>query len=496
MADSASDPAAGGSRGSYRRIWALAWPTLVYSVLELSLGVADFLMVRGLGAEATAAIGLNRQITFLLESAALAVAAGVITLVSQGVGAGDRKQVDGAVRQSFRLVVLLGAPTTLVGYLASRPLLVALQASDGTLAHGVPYLHVYFLGTLFLWTNVVAAAVLRGTGDTLTPLKIAAVVSVLNVGLNYVFVFGAGAVPAQGVAGAAIGTVAARGLGAAAWLALLVRGTPHARLRLRRPRGEMRNGRQAPHARPRLRRPDPAGETRGGAPHARPRLRPGQDADRELMRRILRIGTPPALAAVARNGARVVYLALLGTAPRGAALHAAVGVGLQVRLASVLPALAFQVAAATLVGQAVGARRYDLAQSLGQRTVLLLGLIMAGVVAATFLFAGPLAALFLADPEVAALGAAVLRWFAVAQFFSSLSIGTQGALTGAGDTKPIFRYTIVTQWGVLLALTLILAVGAGWVPEGALLAWVAAPALQLVLMQRLFRGGRWRTMRV
>lgn len=476
MPDSASDPAAGGSRGSYRRIWALAWPTLVYSVLELSLGVADFLMVRGLGAEATAAIGLNRQITFLLESAALAVAAGVITLVSQGVGAGDRKQVDGAVRQSFRLVVLLGAPTTLVGYLASRPLLVALQASDGTLAHGVPYLHVYFLGTLFLWTNVVAAAVLRGTGDTLTPLKIAAVVSVLNVGLNYVFVFGAGAVPAQGVAGAAIGTVAARGLGAAAWLALLVRGTPHARLRLRRP--------------------DPVGETRGGAPHARLRLRPGHAADRELMRRILRIGTPPALAAVARNGARVVYLALLGTAPRGAALHAAVGVGLQVRLASVLPALAFQVAAATLVGQAVGARRYDLAQSLGQRTVLLLGLIMAGVVAATFLFAGPLAALFLADPDVAALGATVLRWFAVAQFFSSLSIGTQGALTGAGDTKLIFRYTIVTQWGVLLALTLILAVGAGWVPEGALLAWVAAPSLQLVLMQRLFRGGRWRTMRV
>ena len=63
-------------RGSYRRIWALAWPTLVYSVLELSLGVADFLMVRGLGSEATAAIGLNRQITFLLESAALAVATG------------------------------------------------------------------------------------------------------------------------------------------------------------------------------------------------------------------------------------------------------------------------------------------------------------------------------------------------------------------------------------------------------------------------------------
>ena len=453
MPDSGSDSA---DRGSYRRIWVLAWPTLVYSVLELGLGAADFLMVRGLGAEATAAMGLNRQITFLLESAALAVATGVIALVSQGVGAGNREQVDGAARQSLRLAVLLGVPTTLVGVLASRPLLTALQASPETLAHGVPYLHVYFLGTLFLWTGLVAAAVFRGTGDTLTPLKLAAGVSVLNVGLNYVFVFGAGPLPAQGVAGAAIGTVGARAVGAAIYLVLLARGTPHVR------------------------------------------LRPGawSDVDWGLMRRILRIGWPPALAAVARNGARVVYLALLGAAPLAASLQAAVGVGLQVRLVSVLPALAFQVAAATLVGQAVGAGRLDLAQSIGQRAVALLALIMAGVVAATFLLADPLAALFIADPEVAALGATVLRWFAVAQFFSSLSIGTQGALTGVGDTKPIFRYTVVTQWGVLLALTAALLFGAGWAPEGALLAWVAAPALQLLLMQRLFRGGRWRSLRV
>ena len=452
MPDSASEST---DHASYRRIWALAWPTLIYSVLELSLGVADFLMVRGLGSEATAAIGLNRQVTFLLESAALAVATGVITLVSQGVGAGNREQVDGAVRQSFRLVVLLGVPTTLVGYVASRPLLVALQASPETLAHGVPYLHIYFLGTLFLWASLVAAAVFRGTGDTLTPLKLAAGVSVLNIGLNYVFVFGAGAVPAYGVAGAAIGTVAARAVGAAIYLLLLVRGTPHARLRLL-----------------------PLG------------------VDWRLVRRILRIGWPPALAAIARNGARVVYLALLGLVPLGASLHAAVGVGLQVRLVSVLPALAFQVAAATLVGQAVGARRYDLAHAVGQRTVLLLALIMAGVVGVTFVLAEPLAALFIVDPEVAALGATVLRWFAVAQFFSSLSIGTQGALTGAGDTKPIFRYTVVTQWGVLLAVTAGLLILAGWAPEGALLAWVAAPVLQLVLMQRLFRSGRWRKLRV
>ena len=182
---------------TYRRIWALAWPTLLYNVLELSLGVADLLMVRGLGFEATAAIGLTRQIAFLVEASALAVATGVIALVSQGAGAGDRRQVEGVMHQGTRLVLVLGPPITLAGYLLSRPLLVAMQADETALAHAVPYLHIYFLGTLFLWTSLVAAAVFRGTGDTLTPLKLAAGVSVLNIGLNYVFIFGAGAVPAS-----------------------------------------------------------------------------------------------------------------------------------------------------------------------------------------------------------------------------------------------------------------------------------------------------------
>ena len=438
-----------------RRILALAWPTVLYSLLELSLGVADLVMVRGLGFEATAAMGLTRQIAFLVEASALAIATGVIALVSQGVGAGDRGQVHGVIHQSVRLGVLLGVPVALCGYLVSRPLLVAMQATTGTLTHGVPYLHIYFLGTLFLWGNVISAAIFRGAGDAMTPLKLATGISLLNVLLNYTFIFGAGSVPPFGVAGAAIGTVAARAVGCGAYLLILIRGTGYLRLE----------------------------------------LRPWSGLDWALIGRILRIGLPPALAGVARNGARVVYLALLGASALGASLHAAAGVGLQVRLVSVLPALAFQVASATLVGQAIGAGRLDRAEALGHRSVQLLSLIMVGVVGVTVLLARPIAALFIADPQVVPLGATVLRWFAVAQFFSSVSICTQGALTGAGDTKPIFRYTVVTQWGLLLALTMISMFVFEWVPEGPLLAWVLAPFVQLVLMQRLFRSGRWKARR-
>ena len=261
----------------YGRIWALAWPTLLYNVLELSLGVADLLMVRGLGFEATAAIGLTRQIAFLVEASALAVATGVIALVSQGAGAGDRRQVEGVMHQGTRLVLVLGPPITLAGYLLSRPLLVAMQADETALAHAVPYLHIYFLGTVFLWGTVIPAAIFRGSGDAMTPLKLASAVAVLNVPLNYMFIFGAGPWAPMGVAGAAVGTVMARAIGAGLYLVLLTRGTRHGRVR----------------------------------------FRPLLGLDWPLIRRMLKIGMPPALSSVARNGARSCTWACWGPAPSG-----------------------------------------------------------------------------------------------------------------------------------------------------------------------------------
>ena len=438
------------------RIWRLTWPTVLHSLLEVMLGLVDLLMVRPFGAEATAAIGLARQITFLVAAAAIAVSVGVVTLVSQGVGAGDRQQVEGAVRQSLRLVLILGLPITVAGLLLARPLMVLMQASAATLAGGVPYLQVFFLGIVFLWANFLLGAVFRGAGDAMTPLKIALGVNLLNVGLNYIFIFGLGPVPAFEVPGAAIGTVGARAIGAAILLALLLRGTQHVRLR----------------------------------------LRPWWELDFALMGRILRIGAPIALAGVLRNSSRLVFLAIVGASALRVSVHAAVGVGLQVRLISVLPALAFQTATATLVGQAIGRRAYDEAEALGNRSVLLLLGLMVAVVGVILALAEPLAAVFLSDPTAAELGAKVLRWFAVAQLFSALAIGTQGALNGAGDTLPAARYMLVSQWLVMLPLSWLLLVPLGWDPDGPLAAWTLAPLISLVLTQRRFRRGKWKSLRV
>src|SRR5207245_2294158 len=152
--------------------------------------------------------------------------------------------------------------------------------------------------------------------------------------------------------------------------------------------------------------------------------------DWELIGSMLRIGLPMALANMLRYGSRVVFVAIVGASTSGESLQAAVGVGLQIRQIGVLVALAFQTASAALVGQALGRDDSQEAEALGRRSVRLLALLIGVISGILIVLADPLAELFISAPEVAGLGAKVLRWFAVAQFFSALSIGTQGALMG------------------------------------------------------------------
>jgi len=429
---------------------------VLFSALEASLGLADLLMVRSLGPEATAAVGVCRQVSFLVNSVALALASGVIAVVSQAVG-GNRWDIVGQVlRQSALLVVIVALPVGAVGALGSGALLAVINADAPTIAHATPYLQVSFLGVVFAWAGVIGAAFFRSMGNALTPLKLAIAVACLNVPLNYLLIHGQGPLPALGVEGAAIGTVGAQICGAIGYLLLL-------------------NRRMNSH-------PDMKGA-------------PGTyfAFDRQLVGRILRIGTPMALAGLVRNGSRLVFLMIIGAGAMGMTLHAAVGVGLQVRLVSVLPALAFQAANAALVGQAIGRGDFDEARRLGRLSVQMLAIIMLAVVAVIIIYAEPLARLLIADADVAQVAATVLRWFAVAQLFSSLNITVQGALMGAGDTLPNLRYTAITQWLVMLPIAKITYGFASWQLHGPMFAWTLAPAILLVLLVRRFRSENWKT---
>lgn len=437
---------------SARRIWVLALPTLVYNLLEMTLGMADLIMVRSFGHEATAAMGLIRQITFLVEATAMAVSAGVVTLISQGIARGDARQVGDTVRQSLVLMGAISLSLAILGFFISVPLLRLLLATPDTIAYGAPYLRVYFLTVAFLGVNSVAAAVFRGAKKPMTPLRVAVLMSLINIPLNFVFIHGVGAFEGYGVMGAAIGTALARAIATAIFVALLLRNTDLIQLRIAFDRTLIEFG---------------------------------------MIRRILKIGAPLAVAGLYRNGARILFLGVVGLSTFGAVFHAAVSVGLQVRLLAVLPALAFQVATATLVGEAIGKGDPDEAASIARRSWLLLGVCMAVMTVGIVVFAGPIAAVFVTGDETITLTVQVIQWFSVGQFFSALAIGVQGALSGAGDTRPVMRYTLISQWGILLLLAYVL-LWAGVDPLGPLIAWTVAPTVMLLQVALRWRTGIWR----
>ncbi len=439
----------------FRRIWSLTWPMIVANALELTVGLVDFLLVRPFGPAATAAIGVSRQVTFVVEAAAGAITVGVLTLVSQ---AGARSNhVKAVVLQSIRCVLLLALPISVAGFVFSGHLLVALQVSDETLAWGDPYLRVYFAGLVFSWGILVGMALCRGAGDVWTPLKLTVGVSVLHVGLSYMFIYGAGPIPAFEVRGAALGMFVARFCGVLAYLVILRRVGQVANL--------------------------PAPQEAGWQPAPR-------------IRSILRIGVPMALANVLRHGSRLVFLAIVGASALGVSFQAAVGLGMQLRLLGVLIALAFQTGTASLVGQAIGKGDREHADLVGRRSVQLLGVLMAMLMGVILVVAEPLAGLFIDSAAGAHLGAQVLRWFAVAQLFSALSIGLQGALMGAGDTVPALRYTLISEWGLMLPLAYLFLVTGWGFPESLLAVWALTPLLTLVFMWRRWRGGRWKLLHV
>ena len=439
------------------RVWQLAWPTVIYSLLQTLVGLVDIYMVGRLGKDAIAAVGFSQQILMLIMIGALAVNTGTITLVAQFIGAGKRDHAGRVAGQALLSMFALGVAVAIPGVLLGRGLLVLLGARGSVLDQGSPYLRLMLGGSSLMMLNFAVAFIFRGAGNAVTPLKIALGVNAINVVGNWLFIFGIGPFPMLGVTGAAVGTLVARAVGATVGIALLTTGWYRVRLRFD-----------------------------GGAGLV----------DFPLVRRILNIGLPAAVQGFFRNGARVLFFRIVAGSVLGTTATAALTVGSRLRMLTIMPSLAFQVAAAALVGQSIGAKDWKQAEGYGWETVRLCTAIMVVVTVPLVVFASQLIHVFTNDAEVIDVGTTMLRFFAVGQLFSAVSIASSGGLVGAGDTRPPLYYTIVSQWLLMLPLAWVLVHKAGLDPEGAWMAFAIAPVLQTALTLQRFRSGKWKHIKV
>jgi MATE family multidrug resistance protein len=335
-----------------------------------------------------------------------------------------------------------------------RTLLESIGAEADVAALAARYAEIRLWGAAFAIAGFAVVGFLRGLGEMVAPLWVTLGQNVLNVGLNALFVFGAGPIPRMGLEGVAWATVIATVLGTVAYFAIFLR----ARYR------------------------DEYGTSSG--------LRP----DRSRVARFVRVGLPIGVSWVLEMVVWTTFA--IYAASLGKVSSAAHNIVMQIVHVSFMPGVALSVAAGTLVGRLLGAERPDAAARYGWVTLRVCLAYMGGMGLLFFLLRGPLIDAFAADDAVADVGRRLLVYAAAFQVFDAVGIVCSGALRGAGDTRYPMLVSVGGAWLCFLPLIFLFGTAAGWGIDGAWLGATLFLALIGVLMLLRLRGGRWKKMRV
>lgn len=435
-------------------VWRLSLPVILTNLLQTLVNVVDVFMVGRLGAEAVAAVGMSQVVRMLMLVGVLTITTGSMVLAAQARGARDPGRLSRVARQSLTFATMFGLALALVGWWLPEPVLRFLNSGDGgaVVSQGVVYLRILFLGATFLALNMIVNRLMQGAGDTITPLALTGGINAVNIVLDYVFIFGAGPVPAMGIAGAALGTVVARALGSAVGIGLL------------------HSGRNVVHIR------------EGGYLPEWP-----------LLRDIVGIGVPSGVQGVARNMTQVFVVRILTSTSAGAFGAAALAIGTQVTSLVFMPGLAINLAATSLVGQALGAWQTEDARARGGLAIGLGVAVMSLLAIPVVVFAPQLVLFFepSAQATVMQAGTSYLRIVGLSQPVLAIAMVANGSLRGAGDTMPGLYGTLLGRWVVAIPLAYLLALPLGLGPEGVWWALVAGTVVQAVYTLVRWRGGRW-----
>ncbi len=434
-------------------IWALAWPTMASMGAGTVVRFTDFAMVGSLGPAALAGVGLGGQFTWLLEAIGAVAPAGLAAILARAVGRGDWSLANASFRQAQILGVLLSfiGCALLIPFTAEAISLFGVE--DDVVRFGSDYLWWRIWGALPLSVAIVFGTALRASGDVRTPLWASVIAAVVNVFLNWVLIYGNLGFPALGVVGAAI----ASNLAITCMVAIFLWLWAKRALAIRPGTGSWR-------------------------------------PDRVLLGKLVRIGTPAGLESGIFQVGLLAFQRILS--PFGTEAIAAYNVGATILSFSFIPGVGFATAAATLIGQRLGAGQDELATRDGWRSTIACVVAMSAFGLFLMLCARPIAGIFTSDPVVIALTIDVIWILGAAHPFMAVEFALGGALRGAGDTI----FPMATVFTGLLCLRLGLAFALATVFHASVqIVWCALIADYLVkslMFIARFRSGKWRRIAV
>jgi putative MATE family efflux protein len=433
-----------------RAVIMLAVPMVLEMSMESIFAVADVFWVAHLGADAVATVGLTESFMTIIYTAAMGLSIGATALVARRTGEHDVAGASRAAGQSILLGLAAAVLIAGIGAPNAAGLLRLMGAPDTVVASGVGFTRIMLAGNATVLLLFLLNATFRGAGDAAIAMRVLMLGNALNIALGPCFIFGLGPFPRLGVAGAATATNIGRGTAVVYQLIMLARG-----------RGRIYVGRR----------------------HLR--------LDFATMRSVLRLsasGTFQILIGTASYVGLVRILSLFGSAAL-----AGYTIGMRVILFALLPAFGVSNAAATMVGQNLGARSPQRAET-AVWTAVRYNMIFLGTVGAVFLLCAPqIAALFTSDPVVAPFAVQCLRIVSLGFVFYACGMVLTQSFNGAGDTWTPTMINVVVFWAWEIPLAWLLSTRTGLGARGVFVALTVAFSSLAVVSAVLFRRGGWKT---
>ena len=435
-----------------RALGLLAIPMMLEMSMEAVFAVVDIAFVSRLGTDAVAAVGITEALITVLYAVSIGLGMGLTAMVSRRIGAGDPDAAASVTGQAIWLGVALSIVIGTLGVMHAEALLRLMGASESVIDQGKGYTAVLLGGSVSILYLFLLNAAFRGAGDAAVALRSLWLANGVNIVLDPCFIFGLGPFPEMGVTGAAVATTIGRGIGVLYQLYYLIGG----------------RGRLAFHLR-----------------HLR--IVPAE------LRRLIVISIGGIGQFLVATASWIVIMRIV--AVYGSAAVAAWTIALRMIEFAFLPAWGLGNAAATLVGQNLGASLPQRAEQSAWRAAKYNAIFMGVLGLLSFTLAPQITGLFTEDPVVMAYGTTCLRILGIGYPLYAVGMIMIQALNGAGDTATPTVLNLFCFWVIQIPLAYWLADALQLGPDGVFVAVVVSESLLSVLSVLWFRRGRWRSVK-
>ena len=438
-------------------IFTLAWPTMLEQLLQTAVQYIDTAMVGSLGTQATAAVGSTSTVNWLIGSTISALGVGFLSFVSQACGAGDGKRASKASSQAVLAALVSGILFTVLALGLSNKVPVWMQVDPAIQSLASRYFFILYTPMLARTVTIIFGTLLRAVGDTKTPMRVGLLVNAVNVVLNFLLIYPSRTWKGIWIPGAGWGVI---GAAVASAISFVIGGICITAALWKHPMIS------------------PKGQS----------LKP----DMEILVPCLKVALPNALQRFGTSLGYVAFASMINSI--GEIATAAHTIANTVESAFYIPGYGMQTAAATLAGNALGAKDDQRVRKLARMIIFIETLLMLLSGSLLFAFAPNMMGLFSVDPQVIFLGAVVLRMVAVSEPFYGVSIIIEGMMQGMGNTVLPFIFGISGMWGIRIIGTFVCTQLLGM---GLISAWACMIAHNMVLFVMFlvcYLTGKWNPM--